>query len=98
MFITVRSEPGRYEVADWPGRDLSLSRTILEAGASTRGHDHPHEETYVFVRGEGVLELDGTAYSVRAGSAFLVGPSVFHRVKATMELEFYCTFPGERDA
>ena len=48
--------------------NLVLSSTKLNAGKSTTGHRHAgQEEVYMFIKGEGQMELDHKIFDVKAG-------------------------------
>ena len=69
-----------------------VSQNTLLAGASVPFY-HAHkqnEELYIFLAGEGAIELDGETLPVRAGDAVRVAPSVMRKVSATSELRFLC--------
>ena len=69
-----------------------VSQNILAAGSEVPFY-HAHkqnEELYVFLQGEGELELDGQRLAVRAFDAVRVAPSVMRKVRAKSELRFLC--------
>lgn len=69
-----------------------ISQNILPAGGAVPFY-HAHkqnEEVYLFLEGEGVIELDGEKVAVRANDAVRVAPSVMRKVSAKTELRFLC--------
>ncbi len=88
------SGDGRVELKEALGlTGCEVSQNVLPAGASVPFlHAHKqNEELYIFLAGEGVIELDGEAVAVRGGDAVRVAPSVMRRVSAGgSELRFLC--------
>jgi quercetin dioxygenase-like cupin family protein len=61
------------------GADLLTMFTVdYEPGGSAQQHDHPFEETYFFLSGEIEAELDGRAYTIRAGDVVFAGVGSVH--------------------
>jgi quercetin dioxygenase-like cupin family protein len=61
------------------GADLLTMFTVdYEVGGAAQAHDHPFEETYFFLAGECSAELDGTAYTLRAGDVVFAGVGSVH--------------------
>ena len=61
------------------GADLLTMFTVdYEIGGAAQAHDHPFEETYFFLAGECEAELDGTAYTLRAGDVVFAGVGSVH--------------------
>lgn len=61
------------------GADLLTMFTVdYEPGGAAQAHDHPFEETYVFLAGEVEAELDGQAYTLRAGDVVFAGVGSVH--------------------
>jgi mannose-6-phosphate isomerase-like protein (cupin superfamily) len=63
--------------------NLTLSRTTLYAGKSTRGHKHPDcniDEVYYFVSGHGYMEIDHMKYLVAPHLIMQIKGNEFHRV------------------
>lgn len=79
-------------------KNLILSSTNLNPNMSTTGHRHAgQEEVYFFVRGSGVMELDGEKTEVHPGDTVLIEDGVFHRVHAGEQgVYFVCVFDGKR--
>jgi quercetin dioxygenase-like cupin family protein len=75
---------------------MTLSRTFLKPGQSTRGHSHDaQEEVYIFTQGEGIMQIDETKYDAKPGDTFLIRSGQFHRVFNLSETEpcaFTCVF------
>lgn len=62
-----------------PDRDAistgySLAYAYINAGGKTLDHFLEQSETYFILSGDGVMHIDGHAFSVYAGSSFLVPP------------------------
>jgi quercetin dioxygenase-like cupin family protein len=61
------------------GSDLLTMFTVdYEIGGAAQAHDHPFEETYVFLAGEVNAELDGTAHTFRPGDVVFAGVGSLH--------------------
>lgn len=63
--------------------NLTLSRTTLYAGKSTRGHVHPDpkiDEVYYFVSGRGYMEIDGVKLTVAPHMMVQIRGDEYHRV------------------
>ena len=61
------------------GADLLTMFTVdYEIGGSAQQHDHPFEETYVFLAGEVEAELDDTTYTLRPGDVVFSGVGSLH--------------------
>ncbi len=61
------------------GADLLTMFTVdYEVGGAAQAHDHPFEETYVFLAGEIEAELDGRPYTLRAGDVAFAGVGSVH--------------------
>ncbi len=75
---------------------LTLSRTVLKPGMSTRGHSHDNqEEVYIFTKGTGTMIIGEDSYSTSANDTFLIPKGKFHRVMNLSEIEtceFTCVF------
>jgi len=79
--------------------NLVLSSTMLHPNQCTTGHKHEgQEEVYIFVRGEGMMQLDDETFSVRPGDIVTIEDGVFHKVfnSERIELYFICIFDGSR--
>lgn len=80
--------------------NLVLSSTFLRANQNTTGHKHAgQEEVYMFIKGKGEMEIDGTRFNVREGDCVLIEDGEFHRVYNTSHLGLYfiCVFDGNRN-
>jgi quercetin dioxygenase-like cupin family protein len=61
------------------GADLLTMFTVdYEVGGAAQAHSHPFEETYFFLEGEVQAELDGVAYTLRAGDVVFAGVDSVH--------------------
>lgn len=74
-----------YRVQDWEIlNNLTISRTCLWGGKSTKGHAHPGlEEVYVFtgsVGERGEMEVGTDRFEVHPGMIVAVPAGEFHRV------------------
>jgi mannose-6-phosphate isomerase-like protein (cupin superfamily) len=71
---------------------LLAGYTIVYPGCTTKGHTHPtREEVYYFVRGSGLMIVDGVETKVSAGDTFYVpfGPVHTTRNPNSVPLEFF---------
>ena len=75
---------------------LTLSRTVLKPGQSTRGHSHDNqEEVYIFTQGNGTMIIGDTEYDAMPGDTFLIKSGKFHRVINKSDINncsFTCIF------
>ena len=75
---------------------LTLSRTCLKPGMSTRGHSHENqEEVYIFTYGKGIMTIGEDKYEAKSGDTFLIPKGKFHRVENLSKTEscaFTCIF------
>ena len=61
------------------GADLVTMFTVdYEVGGAAQAHDHPFEETYVFLAGEIEAELDGEHHLLRAGDVVFAAVGSVH--------------------
>lgn len=61
---------------------LAAGYTIVYPGCTTNGHAHAdREEVYHFVRGRGVMLVDGSETEVEAGDTFYIGYGPFHTAR-----------------
>jgi quercetin dioxygenase-like cupin family protein len=61
------------------GADLLTMFTVdYEIGGAAQAHDHPFEETYVFLAGEVNAELDGEPHTFRPGDVVFAGVGSVH--------------------
>lgn len=82
------------------GNNLTLSSTFLRANQKTNGHSHEgQEEVYMFIDGEGEMEIDNNRFPVKAGDVVCINDGEFHRVFNTghLGLYFVCVFDGGRN-
>ena len=79
-------------------KNLIVSSTRLNPNKSTSGHKHSgQEEVYLFVEGNGSMDLDDKTFTVSQGDTVLIQDGVFHRVHAGDEgIYFICVFDGKR--
>ena len=66
--------------------------TVLYPGCSTRGHAHvDREEVYYFIKGSGVMIVDGQETLVTAGDTMYLKPGPYHGTRNTTDfpLEFF---------
>jgi len=79
-------------------KNLCLSSTDLRPNKSTNGHAHAgQEEVYMFLDGDGWMELDSKEFQVMKGDTVLIPDGAFHRVRAgDRGCYFVCVFDGQR--
>lgn len=95
----------RYVITDLPLKnergviEVTISQTILRARQSTTGHSHDDNwETYQFIEGTGIMNIDGIPAFVEPGSHVYVGRGKWHQVinyNSGSDLIFLCMYPGE---
>lgn len=76
-------------------KNMNVSMTVLHPARETGGHSHDiAEEVYVFLEGEGVMQLGNERFDVNAGDITLVPAKSFHKVFNTgkKDLIFLCVF------
>lgn len=75
---------------------MTLSRTVLKPGMSTRGHSHEsQEEIYIFTEGEAFMIIGEVHHHAAKDDVFLIQKGQFHRVLNKSELydcSFTCVF------
>ena len=79
--------------------NLIVSTTTLHPSQNTTGHSHEdQEEVYMFVDGNGEMEVDDNKFNVKAGDVICIEDGEFHRVHNTghLGLYFVCVFDGSR--
>lgn len=85
-----------YKVYDLPTlQNLNVSLTELYAKKSTTGHSHNDaDEVYVFIDGEGTIEVGARTIQVKNGNLVLVPRGKFHKVRNKGEntLNFWTIF------
>ena len=71
-----------YKVYDlYTLKDLTLTLTELNPGKETSGHSHKEaDEVYVFIDGEGIIELEGKKIPVKGGDVVPIPGGKFHKV------------------
>ena len=98
---TVVKNDDRYIVKDNTTlKNLVVSSTRLSPRKSTSGHKHEgQEEVYMFVDGNGEMEVDDNKFNVKAGDVICIEDGEFHRVHNTghLGLYFVCVFDGGRN-
>ena len=75
--------------------NLSTSLTELYPKKSTTGHSHKDaDEVYLFIDGEGTIEVGEQTFQIKAGDIILVPRGDFHRVHNQKEkkLSFWNVF------
>ena len=75
---------------------MTLSRTVLKPGMSTRGHSHEsQEEVYIFTEGEAFMIIGEIHYHAAKDDVFLIQKGQFHRFLNKSEFSdcaFTCVF------
>ena len=82
------------------GNKLVLSSTFLRARKETNGHRHQgQEEVYMFVSGDGEMEVDHKRFPVGPGDIVCINDGEFHKVYNTGDIGLYfvCVFDGGRN-
>jgi len=82
-----------YDLSDL--QNLTLSLTELYPQKSTTGHAHKNaDEVYVFIDGEGMMEIGQKTLNVKNGDVALVPRGDFHKVhnKGEKNLNFWTIF------
>lgn len=66
----------------WNGSPVEIGVTDLlnDVPSTELLHYHDYHEYYVVLEGEGSLEVDGSMFPLKAGSAVMVEPGERHRV------------------
>ena len=77
----------------WPGHSMRVFR--ISPGGHTPFHQHDYEHVNYFVRGKGILTLDGEKPTVEANDHAYVPPNVEHQFENPFDedLEFLCIVP-----
>ncbi|MBI1838797.1 MAG: cupin domain-containing protein [Candidatus Colwellbacteria bacterium] len=61
--------------------NLNVSLTELYENKSTTGHSHKEtEEVYLFIEGDGLMEIDSETFKVKGGELILVPKGSCHNV------------------
>lgn len=71
---------------------ITAGYTTIYPGCTARGHAHAdREEVYYFVKGCGVMIVDGVETEVTAGDTFYLKPGPFHSTRnpSDFTLEFF---------
>lgn len=89
-------DTGVYKVFDLPFlKHLTVSLTELYPEKSTSGHSHDNaDEVYIFIEGEGTMEVGDKTFSIKAGDLMLAPSGNFHKVhnKGGKNLSFWTIF------
>lgn len=76
--------------------NLTLSKTRLNPSQCTTGHKHDGlDEVYMFVKGNGFIEIDDKTTSVKGGDIVQIKGGEFHKVynnSSTDNFEFISIF------
>ena len=89
----------RYEVYDLALENLALSMTVLHRDKSTTGHSHDDtDEIYLFIEGNGKIQLDNEIQDIVSGDIVTMPRKVFHRVfnAGDGDLTFYAFLKNTR--
>lgn len=76
-------------------QDLNISLTELNPNKSTTGHSHDAtDEVFIFIDGEGTVEVGSQTFEVKSGDLVLASRGNFHRVHNQKEkvLSFWTIF------
>jgi mannose-6-phosphate isomerase-like protein (cupin superfamily) len=74
---------------------LVLSLTELKPTQETKGHSHEGvEEVYLFIQGQGKMQLGKEKFEVKKGDVVPIPDGVFHKVYNPTKdfLKFFCVF------
>jgi mannose-6-phosphate isomerase-like protein (cupin superfamily) len=85
----------RYRIYDLRMERLVLSLTELKPTQATRGHSHKGvEEVYLFIQGQGKMQLGDKKFEVKKGDIVAIPDGMFHRVFNPTQrfLKFFCVF------
>lgn len=66
----------------WNGSpvEIGVTEVLREVPPSERLHYHDYHEYYVFLEGDGTLEVSGSVIPLQAGTTIMVEPGEHHRV------------------
>ncbi|MCL5004773.1 MAG: cupin domain-containing protein [Patescibacteria group bacterium] len=85
-----------YKVYDLSSlKNLTVSLTELNPQKATTGHSHEGaDEVYIFIEGEGEIEIGGKISAAKSGDIFLIPAGDFHKVynKSEKNLVFWTVF------
>ena len=82
-----------YDLSDL--KNLNLSLTELYSQKSTTGHSHSEaDEVYIFIDGEGIIEIADKKQNAKGGDVILVPRGDFHKVynQGNKTLSFWTVF------
>lgn len=72
------------------GIDHSVFLEIWEPGGSQPPNSHSDEvETFLFLKGEGIANVDGVESTVKAGQFLVLAPGTVHRIRNVGEERMY---------
>ena len=78
---------------------MQVNHGTLKAGCSTPGGVHEgHDEIYIVLSGEAVLNLDNVKYDIAKGSVVFIPGGVFHALENksdTEDLEIFTVWAGQ---
>ena len=78
---------------------LQVNHGTLKGGFSTPGGVHEgHDEIYIVLNGEAVLDLDHVEYEIEKGSIVFIPGGTFHSLKnksETEDFEIITVWPGQ---
>lgn len=79
---------------------LQVNHGTLQGGCATPGgiHKPPHDELYIVLKGQAVLDMDGVDYDIEKGSVVFIPGGTFHSLKnksQTDDLEIITVWPGQ---
>ena len=67
---------------------MQINHGVLNGGTATPGAAHPgHDEIYIVMQGEAVLNMDGDEYDIKYGSVVFIPGGTFHSLKNKSETE-----------
>ena len=87
----------RTRVIVGPGAPLEAQQFVMGhvtiyPGGSIPLHSHGQEEVYIIVAGEGIMEVDGSKETVKAGTYIYIVPHAKHLLQNTSEQNMIMIF------
>lgn len=91
--LIIRKDNKTYQIFDYNGGDIVLSKTILHPHQSTSGHKHAYTEIYYF-NDNAFIQIENNTEIVNVGEFRFIPSNVFHRVwnNSDNDLEFLCAW------
>jgi quercetin dioxygenase-like cupin family protein len=79
-------------------KDYLMRYFKLEKDGYTPLHKHDWEHLNFFIKGKGIVKVDGKEYEVKPGDTVRIAPNELHQYKNAGEenFEFICLIPAKR--